>query len=86
MMKFVILLVLIAMAAPAFAQDFQEFLKIFTDLGCKETDYVMSDMHRYLKMCDQCLSFQISLQKPNPSTVEFCELVIDCFPKRLKSG
>uniref|UniRef100_A0A4Q8K3K7 U23-Nephitoxin-Nsp1l_1 n=1 Tax=Nephila sp. SGP-2016 TaxID=1905176 RepID=A0A4Q8K3K7_9ARAC len=38
MMKIVILLVLIAMAAPAFAQDFQEFLKMFTDLGCKETD------------------------------------------------
>uniref|UniRef100_A0A4Q8K4C6 U23-Nephitoxin-Nsp1y_1 n=1 Tax=Nephila sp. SGP-2016 TaxID=1905176 RepID=A0A4Q8K4C6_9ARAC len=36
MMKIVILLVLIAMAAPAFAQDFQEFLKMFTDLGCKE--------------------------------------------------
>uniref|UniRef100_A0A4Q8K6K6 U18-Nephitoxin-Nsp1be_1 n=1 Tax=Nephila sp. SGP-2016 TaxID=1905176 RepID=A0A4Q8K6K6_9ARAC len=58
MMKIVALLVLIVLATPAFAQDFQEFLKMFTDLGCKETDYIMSDMHRYLKMCDQCLSFQ----------------------------
>uniref|UniRef100_A0A4Q8K3L6 U18-Nephitoxin-Nsp1s_1 n=1 Tax=Nephila sp. SGP-2016 TaxID=1905176 RepID=A0A4Q8K3L6_9ARAC len=57
MMKIVALLVLIVLATPAFAQDFQEFLKMFTDLGCKETDYIMSDMHRYLKMCDQCLSF-----------------------------
>uniref|UniRef100_A0A4Q8KAQ1 U18-Nephitoxin-Nsp1av_1 n=1 Tax=Nephila sp. SGP-2016 TaxID=1905176 RepID=A0A4Q8KAQ1_9ARAC len=54
MMKIVALLVLIVLATPAFAQDFQEFLKMFTDLGCKETDYIMSDMHRYLKMCDQC--------------------------------
>uniref|UniRef100_A0A4Q8K8D2 U18-Nephitoxin-Nsp1bu_1 n=1 Tax=Nephila sp. SGP-2016 TaxID=1905176 RepID=A0A4Q8K8D2_9ARAC len=55
MMKIVALLVLIVLATPAFAQDFQEFLKMFTDLGCKETDYIMSDMHRYLKMCDQML-------------------------------
>uniref|UniRef100_A0A4Q8KB45 U18-Nephitoxin-Nsp1cy_1 n=1 Tax=Nephila sp. SGP-2016 TaxID=1905176 RepID=A0A4Q8KB45_9ARAC len=66
MMKIVALLVLIVLATPAFAQDFQEFLKMFTDLGCKETDYIMSDMHRYLKMCDQCLSFQISLEKTEP--------------------
>uniref|UniRef100_A0A4Q8K8E7 U18-Nephitoxin-Nsp1bx_1 n=3 Tax=Nephila sp. SGP-2016 TaxID=1905176 RepID=A0A4Q8K8E7_9ARAC len=86
MMKIVALLVLIVLATPAFAQDFQEFLKMFTDLGCKETDYIMSDMHRYLKMCDQCLSFQISLEKTDPSNVEFCELVFDCFPRSLKSG
>uniref|UniRef100_A0A4V2H9K6 U18-Nephitoxin-Nsp1bp_1 n=1 Tax=Nephila sp. SGP-2016 TaxID=1905176 RepID=A0A4V2H9K6_9ARAC len=68
MMKIVALLVLIVLATPAFAQDFQEFLKMFTDLGCKETDYIMSDMHRYLKMCDQCLSFQNFVgEKPNPS-------------------
>uniref|UniRef100_A0A4Q8K2V6 U18-Nephitoxin-Nsp1ae_1 n=1 Tax=Nephila sp. SGP-2016 TaxID=1905176 RepID=A0A4Q8K2V6_9ARAC len=36
MMKIVALLVLIVLATPAFAQDFQEFLKMFTDLGCKE--------------------------------------------------
>uniref|UniRef100_A0A4Q8K784 U18-Nephitoxin-Nsp1bj_1 n=1 Tax=Nephila sp. SGP-2016 TaxID=1905176 RepID=A0A4Q8K784_9ARAC len=87
MMKIVALLVLIVLATPAFAQDFQEFLKMFTDLGCKETDYIMSDMHRYLKMCDQCLSFQNFVgRKPNPSNVEFCELVFDCFPRSLKSG
>uniref|UniRef100_A0A4Q8K8E5 U18-Nephitoxin-Nsp1cb_1 n=1 Tax=Nephila sp. SGP-2016 TaxID=1905176 RepID=A0A4Q8K8E5_9ARAC len=85
MMKIVALLVLIVLATPAFAQDFQEFLKMFTDLGCKETDYIMSDMHRYFKMCDQCLSFQISLRN-RPSNVEFCELVFDCFPRSLKSG
>uniref|UniRef100_A0A4Q8K7I8 U18-Nephitoxin-Nsp1bk_1 n=1 Tax=Nephila sp. SGP-2016 TaxID=1905176 RepID=A0A4Q8K7I8_9ARAC len=44
MMKIVALLVLIVLATPAFAQDFQEFLKMFTDLGCKETDYIMSDI------------------------------------------
>uniref|UniRef100_A0A4Q8K126 U18-Nephitoxin-Nsp1l_1 n=1 Tax=Nephila sp. SGP-2016 TaxID=1905176 RepID=A0A4Q8K126_9ARAC len=33
MMKIVALLVLIVLATPAFAQDFQEFLKMFTDLG-----------------------------------------------------
>uniref|UniRef100_A0A4Q8K478 U18-Nephitoxin-Nsp1v_1 n=1 Tax=Nephila sp. SGP-2016 TaxID=1905176 RepID=A0A4Q8K478_9ARAC len=87
MMKIVALLVLIVLATPAFAQDFQEFLKMFTDLGCKETDYIMSDMHRYLKMCDQCLSFQISLEKPNPSNVEFVNsslIVSQKSRKRLK--
>uniref|UniRef100_A0A4Q8K230 U18-Nephitoxin-Nsp1z_1 n=1 Tax=Nephila sp. SGP-2016 TaxID=1905176 RepID=A0A4Q8K230_9ARAC len=33
MMKIVALLVLIVLATPAFAQDFQEFLKMFTDPG-----------------------------------------------------
>uniref|UniRef100_A0A4Q8KB52 U18-Nephitoxin-Nsp1cq_1 n=1 Tax=Nephila sp. SGP-2016 TaxID=1905176 RepID=A0A4Q8KB52_9ARAC len=67
MMKIVALLVLIVLATPAFAQDFQEFLKMFTDLGCKETDYIMSDMHRYLKMCDQCLSLPNFVgRKPEP--------------------
>uniref|UniRef100_A0A4V2H9E3 U18-Nephitoxin-Nsp1ca_1 n=1 Tax=Nephila sp. SGP-2016 TaxID=1905176 RepID=A0A4V2H9E3_9ARAC len=67
MMKIVALLVLIVLATPAFAQDFQEFLKMFNRTWeCKETDYIMSDMHRYLKMCDQCLSFQISLEKTEP--------------------
>uniref|UniRef100_A0A4Q8K749 U18-Nephitoxin-Nsp1bi_1 n=1 Tax=Nephila sp. SGP-2016 TaxID=1905176 RepID=A0A4Q8K749_9ARAC len=67
MMKIVALLVLIVLATPAFSQDFQEFLKMFTDLGCKETDYIMSDMHRYLKMCDQCLSLPNFVgRKPNP--------------------
>uniref|UniRef100_A0A4Q8K6E9 U18-Nephitoxin-Nsp1bc_1 n=1 Tax=Nephila sp. SGP-2016 TaxID=1905176 RepID=A0A4Q8K6E9_9ARAC len=81
MMKIVALLVLIVLATPAFAQDFQEFLKMFTDLGCKETDYIMSDMHRYLKMCDQCLSFQISLEKTEPIKCGICELVFGCFPE-----
>uniref|UniRef100_A0A4Q8K6W4 U18-Nephitoxin-Nsp1bf_1 n=2 Tax=Nephila sp. SGP-2016 TaxID=1905176 RepID=A0A4Q8K6W4_9ARAC len=68
MMKIVALLVLIVLATPAFAQDFQEFLKMFTDLGCKETDYIMSDMHRYLKMCDQMLELpKFRWRKPNPS-------------------
>uniref|UniRef100_A0A4Q8K7C0 U23-Nephitoxin-Nsp1h_1 n=1 Tax=Nephila sp. SGP-2016 TaxID=1905176 RepID=A0A4Q8K7C0_9ARAC len=37
MMKLVVLLVLIAMTTPAFAQSFQEVLQMFTNLGCKET-------------------------------------------------
>uniref|UniRef100_A0A4Q8K9G2 U18-Nephitoxin-Nsp1ci_1 n=1 Tax=Nephila sp. SGP-2016 TaxID=1905176 RepID=A0A4Q8K9G2_9ARAC len=89
MMKIVALLVLIVLATPAFAQDFQEFLKMFTDLGCKETDYIMSDMHRYLKMCDQCLSFQISLEETEPSNVEFVNsslIVSQKSEKRLKKS
>uniref|UniRef100_A0A4Q8K0U6 U18-Nephitoxin-Nsp1h_1 n=1 Tax=Nephila sp. SGP-2016 TaxID=1905176 RepID=A0A4Q8K0U6_9ARAC len=39
MMKLVVLLVLIAMTTPAFAQSFQEVLQMFTNLGCKETKY-----------------------------------------------
>uniref|UniRef100_A0A4Q8K1Z2 U18-Nephitoxin-Nsp1x_1 n=1 Tax=Nephila sp. SGP-2016 TaxID=1905176 RepID=A0A4Q8K1Z2_9ARAC len=83
MMKIVALLVLIVLATPAFAQDFQEFLKMFTDLGCKETDYIMSDMHRYFKMCDQCLSFQISLEEnPNPYKCgNFVNSFFDSFPE-----
>uniref|UniRef100_A0A4Q8K185 U18-Nephitoxin-Nsp1p_1 n=1 Tax=Nephila sp. SGP-2016 TaxID=1905176 RepID=A0A4Q8K185_9ARAC len=81
MMKIVALLVLIVLATPAFAQDFQEFLKMFTDLGCKETDYIMSDMHRYLKMCDQCLSFQISLEKPNHQMWNFVNSSLIVFPE-----
>uniref|UniRef100_A0A4Q8K6B0 U18-Nephitoxin-Nsp1bb_1 n=1 Tax=Nephila sp. SGP-2016 TaxID=1905176 RepID=A0A4Q8K6B0_9ARAC len=89
MMKIVALLVLIVLATPAFAQDFQEFLKMFTDLGCKETDYIMSDMHRYLKMCDQCLSFQNFVGRKTETQYKmwkFCELVFGCFPRSLKSG
>uniref|UniRef100_A0A4Q8K931 U18-Nephitoxin-Nsp1ch_1 n=1 Tax=Nephila sp. SGP-2016 TaxID=1905176 RepID=A0A4Q8K931_9ARAC len=81
MMKIVALLVLIVLATPAFAQDFQEFLKMFTDLGCKETDYIMSDMHRYLKMCDQCLSFQISLEKPTIKCGNFVNSSLIVFPE-----
>uniref|UniRef100_A0A4Q8K9I2 U18-Nephitoxin-Nsp1cl_1 n=1 Tax=Nephila sp. SGP-2016 TaxID=1905176 RepID=A0A4Q8K9I2_9ARAC len=85
MMKIVALLVLIVLATPAFAQDFQEFLKMFTDLGCKETDYIMSDMHRYLKMCDQCLSFQISLEKTEPIKCgNFVNSSLICFPRSLE--
>uniref|UniRef100_A0A4Q8K5I6 U18-Nephitoxin-Nsp1aw_1 n=1 Tax=Nephila sp. SGP-2016 TaxID=1905176 RepID=A0A4Q8K5I6_9ARAC len=81
MMKIVALLVLIVLATPAFAQDFQEFCKMFTDLGCKETDYIMSDMHRYLKMCDQCLSFQISLEKPTHQMWNFVNSSLIVFPE-----
>nr|AII97961.1 BLTX602 [Nephila pilipes] len=66
MMKFVVLLVLIVLAAPALAQNFQEFLQMFTDLGCTETENIGSSMKRNIKMCDQCLSFTMSLQKTNP--------------------
>nr|AII98057.1 BLTX711 [Nephila pilipes] len=66
MMKFVVLLVLVVLAAPALAQDFQEFLQMFTDLGCTETDNIYTSMNRNIKMCDQCLSFTMSLEKTNP--------------------
>uniref|UniRef100_A0A4Q8K384 U18-Nephitoxin-Nsp1am_1 n=2 Tax=Nephila sp. SGP-2016 TaxID=1905176 RepID=A0A4Q8K384_9ARAC len=81
MMKIVALLVLIVLATPAFAQDFQEFLKMFTDLGCKETDYIMSDMHRYLKMCDQCLSFQIRWRNRTHQMWNFVNSSLIVFPE-----
>ncbi|GFW61833.1 uncharacterized protein TNCV_4668581 [Trichonephila clavipes] len=44
----------------------EEFLQMFADLGCKESKYIGSDSHNYMKMCDECLSFSMSLEIVEP--------------------
>uniref|UniRef100_A0A4Q8K300 U23-Nephitoxin-Nsp1c_1 n=1 Tax=Nephila sp. SGP-2016 TaxID=1905176 RepID=A0A4Q8K300_9ARAC len=62
MMKLWVLLVLIAMTTPAFAQSFQEVLQMFTNLGCKEPKYRCS-LAFFVRTCDKCLSFSVTLHK-----------------------
>uniref|UniRef100_A0A4Q8K949 U23-Nephitoxin-Nsp1b_1 n=1 Tax=Nephila sp. SGP-2016 TaxID=1905176 RepID=A0A4Q8K949_9ARAC len=63
MMKLVVLLVLIAMTTPAFAQSFQEVLQMFTNLGCKETKNTGAASRFFVRTCDKCLSFSVTLHK-----------------------
>ncbi|GFR29748.1 u23-Nephitoxin-Nsp1f_1 [Trichonephila clavata] len=77
MMKLVVLLVLIAMTTPAFAQSFQEVLQMFMNLGCKDTKDIGAASRFFVRTCDKCLSFSVTLQKADQINCGMLELFYD---------